>query len=57
MFLKTECLSCELFKLCNSCYERISTIKQMQDIEKHCFGMKKIKLRLLNDSKFIYKDN
>jgi radical SAM protein with 4Fe4S-binding SPASM domain len=43
LFIKHECLSCDTFVLCNSCYKFISEIK-CDDIHKqndHCVEMKK----------------
>jgi len=41
-FIKNECLACELFKFCNSCYKNIADIKNFNLIDEHCIGMKKI---------------
>lgn len=45
-FLKPECLGCEMFNLCNSCFKQIMDIQESGDIEEHCAGMKKLQGRL-----------
>lgn len=41
-YIKKECLSCNLFKFCNSCYKNIADIKEFNLTDKHCINMKKL---------------
>lgn len=41
-YIKTECISCENFLFCNSCYKSIHDIKINNDEEEHCRNIKKI---------------
>ena len=45
-YIKRQCLSCDLFKFCNSCYKRIADIKNFNMEEEHCVNMKKIESKL-----------
>ena len=45
-FLKKECLACDLFQLCNSCYKRMKDIYTARIIHEHCDGMKKLKRKI-----------
>ena len=45
-FLKSECLCCNMFKLCNSCYKRISDIKTSGTTDIHCKNMKALEDRI-----------
>lgn len=44
--LKNECLACNLFQLCNSCYKRIKDIRASKNIEHHCKEMKKLRRKI-----------
>lgn len=46
-FIKSDCLTCEMFEICNGCYKKISDIR-LGDIEEHCVGMLSIKEEILN---------
>lgn len=39
-FLKTECLSCPMFEICNGCRKHIKDLKAESRVEEHCVKMK-----------------
>lgn len=41
-YIKSECITCDNFLLCNSCYKNIHDIKVNGDEEEHCSHMKQI---------------
>ena len=49
--LKTDCLSCPLFKICNGCYKTIKDMKEFDMVEKHCGMMKEMEVEIINISK------
>lgn len=40
--LKDECLSCELFSICNGCYKTIKDMKEYDMVDEHCKIMKSL---------------
>lgn len=46
--LKSDCLSCPLFKICNGCYKTIKDMKEFDMVEEHCAIMKKLETKILN---------
>jgi MoaA/NifB/PqqE/SkfB family radical SAM enzyme len=44
--LKPACLSCDMFRFCNSCYKQIADITSSGTTEEHCTGMKALEGRL-----------
>jgi len=49
--LKTACLSCSLFQICNGCYKTIKDMKQFGMVEEHCSMMKQMEGEIINISK------
>ena len=41
-YIKSECITCDNFLLCNSCHKNIHDIKVNGDEEEHCSNMKRI---------------
>jgi radical SAM protein with 4Fe4S-binding SPASM domain len=46
-FLKSECLGCPMFEICNGCRKTIKDMKRSALVEEHCAGMKRIAPRVL----------
>lgn len=46
--LKSECLTCPLFKICNGCFKTIKDMKEHNIVEDHCKIMKSIESQILN---------
>ncbi len=49
-YLKTECLSCPMFKICNGCKKTVYDMKKSNIIEGHCSLMKSISKDILEIS-------
>lgn len=41
-YLKTECLQCPMYQLCNSCFKYMDEIKYSNQIDTHCHEMQKL---------------
>ncbi len=57
--LKTECLTCPMFKICNGCKKTIKDMKIHTSVEKHCSLMKNLasKIITLNEQSALPKQN
>lgn len=44
--VKAECFGCQMFLFCNGCYKRIKDIRNAEDEEEHCAGMKQVEERM-----------
>lgn len=49
-FLKTECLTCPMFSICNGCYKTVRDLKQANLIEYSCSQMKQARERAIKNN-------
>ena len=50
-YIKTDCLTCPMFEICNGCKKTVKDLKKSGLAETHCFEMKKIAPDILKLSK------
>ena len=46
--MKTECVGCQMFNICNGCKKTIKDLKKHNMVEEHCTHMKQLAPRIIN---------